>query len=363
VSIVVPCWNYGRFVGATIDSILAQDYPNFECFVVDNGSTDGSSEVIRKHAGSDPRIEIVALAENIGQLGALIYVFERLAGQFVVVVDADDALMPNFLSAHIQVHLAGPVPVGFTSSAVVEISEEGRVQLLHGQAQSGEGRYLHVGLRPADCAVRLNAVSDDEYDTLSDVTTTFNRRMSGRPWSPGTANVIRRFALQEILPTQTAGSPNFRSPDQHYLNFVHAIWGSAVINAPLSAYRLHGTNTSSRRSRIPGARHWNMGKYSRGRVMRLEIVDELLAQPEKILTHSDRFWAVIDQVLGQKSGLWRSSSAHRDVEETFARNYKTLVASFGRRKVLQNLALRFPPIALVRVLVSAGRLRGSSDAG
>ncbi len=45
ISFVLVNWNYGRYIGAAIDSIIAQDYPHFECIVVDNCSTDDSLEV------------------------------------------------------------------------------------------------------------------------------------------------------------------------------------------------------------------------------------------------------------------------------------------------------------------------------
>jgi hypothetical protein len=58
VSFILINWNYGRFVGDAIDSIRAQDYPNFECLIVDNGSTDDSREEYARHVQGDPRFSI-----------------------------------------------------------------------------------------------------------------------------------------------------------------------------------------------------------------------------------------------------------------------------------------------------------------
>ncbi len=354
VSIVVPCWNYEKFVGTTIESIRCQDYPSVECIVVDNASTDTSLAVIRRHVGDDPRFQIVALDENLGQLGALTEVFGRLRGEFVAVVDADDVLLPNFVSTHVQVHVSGPVPVGLSSNAFVEVNAEGRAQLVHGMVSAGGEKHQKKGLRPGWSVIRLATVPDDQYERLGLATTTFDRRMSGRPWSPGTANLMRRFALDAILPKRH-DKVDLRFGDQHYMNFIHAIWGSAFIDVPLSLYRLHGGNTSAQRSRIPGSRHWDSREKSRGRAMRLETVGELLAEPDLVLRHSDHFWSVVDQVLGEKTGLWRSCYVGAEVEQVFARNYRTLVARFGRSRTIRPLAERFRPLALLRVLRLAGK--------
>ncbi len=64
VSLLIINWNYGTYIGATIDSIKSQDYPAIEVIVVDNGSTDDSRDVIAKHAGDDPRFRVVHLDEK-----------------------------------------------------------------------------------------------------------------------------------------------------------------------------------------------------------------------------------------------------------------------------------------------------------
>jgi len=56
VSIIVPCWNSADTLGKTLDSVLAQDFKNWEALVVDNGSTDSTTDIIREYCSKDSRI-------------------------------------------------------------------------------------------------------------------------------------------------------------------------------------------------------------------------------------------------------------------------------------------------------------------
>src|SRR6476619_54218 len=111
ISLVIVNYNYATYVGKTIQSIRQQHYSCFECIIVDNASTDDSIETIARAVAGDARFTILKLNENIGQLRAVMHVFDRIQGSFVVVVDADDLLFPEFLSSHLQVHLGLPTAV------------------------------------------------------------------------------------------------------------------------------------------------------------------------------------------------------------------------------------------------------------
>lgn len=121
MSFVLVNWNYARYIGQTIDSIRVQDYEKFECVIVDNGSDDDSLAVIERHVGADPRFRVIGLPENRGQLGAAFVGIRETSGPFLAIIDSDDVLFPTYASVHLQVHLALPNSVGFTSSNAIEI--------------------------------------------------------------------------------------------------------------------------------------------------------------------------------------------------------------------------------------------------
>jgi glycosyltransferase involved in cell wall biosynthesis len=90
VSVIITNYNYGRFVGQAIDSVLAQTHPDVECIVVDDGSTDDSRSVIEARPG------VVAIfKENAGQAQALKKGLEAARGDLIISLDADDYLFEN----------------------------------------------------------------------------------------------------------------------------------------------------------------------------------------------------------------------------------------------------------------------------
>lgn len=94
VSIIIPAYNYGQFVGLAIESVLAQKYPYFELIVVDDGSTDDTGKVI---AGfTDPRVCYIR-QENAGLSAARNTGIRNARFPFVAFLDADDEWLPDFL--------------------------------------------------------------------------------------------------------------------------------------------------------------------------------------------------------------------------------------------------------------------------
>jgi glycosyltransferase involved in cell wall biosynthesis len=93
LAIIINCYNYEEYVGRAIDSVLAQSCTDYELFVVDDGSTDRSWDVIRQFGVRASRIE------NVGQLHACVFGLDQTAAPFVLFLDADDELAPGALEA------------------------------------------------------------------------------------------------------------------------------------------------------------------------------------------------------------------------------------------------------------------------
>lgn len=91
VSVIVPCYNYGRFLPEAIASVMAQTYPRWECIIVDDGSTDQTRQVAADLCRQDRRITYV-YQPNRGAATARNTGITRSNGAFVQFLDADDLL-------------------------------------------------------------------------------------------------------------------------------------------------------------------------------------------------------------------------------------------------------------------------------
>src|SRR5438128_7455748 len=97
-SIIVNNYNYGRFLREAVDSALNQTYRNTEVIVVDDGSTDGSPEIIASYGD---RI-VPVLKENGGQNSALNAGFSLSRGDVILFLDSDDVLLPTAVEAALE---------------------------------------------------------------------------------------------------------------------------------------------------------------------------------------------------------------------------------------------------------------------
>jgi glycosyltransferase involved in cell wall biosynthesis len=98
VSIIIPCYNAENYIKKTIDSVLCQTYQNFEIIIVNDGSTDNSSSVVK--AIKDDRIYLVE-HENQGVSFSRNKGITMAKGEYVVFLDADDLLRPCFLEKRV----------------------------------------------------------------------------------------------------------------------------------------------------------------------------------------------------------------------------------------------------------------------
>lgn len=104
VSIVTPTYNQAEFLAATLDSMLAQDYPNIEYIVLDDGSTDGTPDVLARYSG---RVNWERQA-NMGQSRTLNKGWAQARGEYLGYLSSDDLLLPHAISTLVAALQARP---------------------------------------------------------------------------------------------------------------------------------------------------------------------------------------------------------------------------------------------------------------
>jgi glycosyltransferase involved in cell wall biosynthesis len=118
VSVIVTAFNQQEFISQAVDSVLAQDYRNLECIVVDDGSTDGTAAVLSRI--TDPRLRVVHQA-NQGVSGALNAGIEMCSGKIVAFLDGDDRWRPGRLTRDVEIlHREPSVGVVFCNAVRFE---------------------------------------------------------------------------------------------------------------------------------------------------------------------------------------------------------------------------------------------------
>lgn len=104
VTIVTPSYNQGRFIRATVESVLSQDYPHIEYIVMDGGSTDETASVVQEYAG---RLTWISEKDR-GQSHAINKGFQRAKGSIVAWINSDDLLLPGAVRRAVEALQAHP---------------------------------------------------------------------------------------------------------------------------------------------------------------------------------------------------------------------------------------------------------------
>lgn len=114
VSIIVTCFNHAKYLDEALQSIFNQTYPNWECMIVDDGSTDNSGEIAREWETKDPRF-VYLYKENGGVSSARNLGIEKAKQDYILTLDADDKYEASFLDKAMKV-LVSDEQLGIVSS-------------------------------------------------------------------------------------------------------------------------------------------------------------------------------------------------------------------------------------------------------
>lgn len=155
VSIGIPVYNEQRFLEKALISLLAQDYPNIEILITDNGSTDASPSIIQKFQEKHPNIRVHRFAENKGAVASFNDCCRRAQGKYFAWAGAHDLWEPSFISQCVAVLEADDSVVGVQPLADL-IDIDGSTLGMYGDEIQTRGmpmlrRYAHVLWFLASC--------------------------------------------------------------------------------------------------------------------------------------------------------------------------------------------------------------------
>jgi glycosyltransferase involved in cell wall biosynthesis len=144
VSIVTPSFNQSRFLESTIHSVLEQEYTNIEYIIVDGGSSDGSLDIIQRHAG---RLAWWVSEKDQGQTDAINKGFAHAQGEILAWLNSDDTYEPQAISEAVA-YLGSHPEVGMVYGDAAFIDQAGKVIGRFPAAQTDYHRlrrgYVHI---------------------------------------------------------------------------------------------------------------------------------------------------------------------------------------------------------------------------
>ena len=107
VSVIVPVYTQGVFLSEALDSVLKQTYSNWECVIVNDGSTDNSEEVAKSYVNMDDRFKYL-YQENSGVASARNKGIRYSDGYYILPLDSDNMLCPTYLEKAVSYFLLHP---------------------------------------------------------------------------------------------------------------------------------------------------------------------------------------------------------------------------------------------------------------
>lgn len=209
ISVIIANFNYAEFVGAAIDSALDLDWPDVEVIVVDDGSTDGSGDVIR---GYGDRIQAV-FQDNATQRVARNRGYELATGDAVIHLDSDDVLRPALARRVASVWRPGISKV------------QVQMERIDDRGDSTGSSFPRFRRTPDPQQIRRWAALTTAY-----------------PTPPGSGNVYAREFLDRLFPIDDRCGP---ATDSACLAAAPFLGDVVTIAEPLVGYRIHGSNTSN----------------------------------------------------------------------------------------------------------------------
>ncbi|MDF0578885.1 glycosyltransferase family 2 protein [Bradyrhizobium yuanmingense] len=208
-SVIMPNYNYEKFVGAAIESVLAADWPDVEIIVVDDGSTDGSRAVIERYL---PRGVKAMFKKNEGQAAACNDGYMQSSGKFLLFLDSDDLIAPDLFRKVFESWRPG---VSKVQVQMITVNADG---------ESIGSVFPHY---PADItpeAIRKAYFASSAYAT-----------------PPGSGNVYCRAFCDKIFPLEAG----MDFSDSYLLSTAPILGEVVTIREPLVSYRIHGSNSGA----------------------------------------------------------------------------------------------------------------------
>ncbi len=267
VSVIIDNYNYACYLHEAVESVLFQTYKDWELLLVDDGSSDGSQEVMRRYAAQRPGQIRCIEKENGGQASCFNAGFSVARGEIIAFLDSDDFWFPTKLERIVKAH------EDHSFAAHEKHFSDGTRQNIHTDFNAERSRIL-----------RTYGVMDSYDITTSTMS-------------------LKRELAEKIFPMP---EEDFRICADHYVNFVATYYENVCyLHEKLSYYRIHGANGFVTKSSEIKSTFANQSlDYACVEYMNAKLQKEGAAEriPHRSFRLTDALWADIGEGFAIRSG-------------------------------------------------------------
>lgn len=245
LSVLIPNYNYARYIGETIDSVLSQATPQIEIVVTDNASTDGSVDVVRGFA--DTRVRLSVNPCNVGFAANLERVASLARGRRMLLLSSDDKMRPGALAAYerLESALGDRADRAVWGSASAVIDSDGRMTgSIEPDPKLWRDAHVHAELSTG-VGFRVRSLAASQLLRRS-----LELLRSPLPF----ATTCYPRALHDAVGGYAGG--RLMNPDKWFLWKMLSVADTVyVVDEPLFEYRVHSAGQLAQESRSGALKH------------------------------------------------------------------------------------------------------------
>lgn len=324
VSVLLPVYNAEKFLPETLGSLIVQSHTNFEVIAVNDGSTDGSLEILHKYAAFDSRIKVID-KKNEGIVKTLNTAAATASGEFLARIDADDIATPKRFERQVIELLEHPKCVLVASSFDV-INEEGEF-LYHDAVPTLQKDIMTAMLYRNPIAHGSIMMRKDAFDKAGgyspDCGPTEDYELWSRLLDLGTIRVLPQFLFRWRVNSTGITSTQSDRMKQYMDKNLKLFWAK------------HNFTVVRRSKVIKDARHYMREDSRRGIARKETMLYDLCKVSLKLLRrrrYTEGLWQLLIVASTGRSGL---RIVHRTLKESIdwyiTRHFKHYVRSLKKR--------------------------------
>ena len=240
-SICIPLFNHENYIGRTIQSVLDQDFNDFEIIIADNASTDNSKEIVKSF--NDPRIKLIENRYNIGFAPNLQQVTRFAKGKFINLLSSDDLMEQGTLSTY--------------NNIIQQFSQYNEKLVLMSDAwqiDCNDKKNEYITKKPGHFFPYRISLSDaktlkkDPLYEVFDGFEIFKKSMEDLNTAGTFCTVVYSRCLWESV--EGYNSTQLINPDMHFIHKITRLKPKVIyVNNPLYSYRRHSLGQGAQQTK------------------------------------------------------------------------------------------------------------------